>query len=328
MSSRSNGAWHVPALPAGRPNQEIFAETLLEAARRDPTVLVVTSDSRGSARLGEFADEFPERIVELGIAEQNVVGVAAGLAAGGNKVFAVSPACFLTTRALEQIKNDVAYSDHKVVLVGISAGVSYGALGSTHHSLNDLASLRALNNLDIVVPADNRQTRQAVLAALDHPRPLYLRFGKRPVPDLPAGAGEFSVGRGDCIAEGADAALVATGETVWRAMAARSALAEEGISCRVLSMHSIRPFDGAALLEAARSARAVVCVEEHSVHGGLGEQCAALLMQEGVQVPYRIMGIPDEYTVTGSQEEILSHYGISAQGIAGEIGRLLECSRQ
>ncbi len=327
MSSQSDGWRHVPALQAGRPNQEVFAETLLEAARRDPTVLVVTSDSRGSARLVEFGNELPERIVELGIAEQNVVGVAAGLAAGGNKVFAVSPACFLTTRSLEQIKNDVAYSDHKVVLVGISAGVSYGALGSTHHSLNDLASLRALNNLDIVVPADNHQTRQAVLAALDHPRPLYLRFGKRPVPDLPAGADEFSIGRGDCLAEGTDAALVATGETVWRAMAARSALAEDGISCRVLSMHSIRPFDGATLLEVARSVCAVVCIEEHSVHGGLGEQCAALLMQEGVQVPYRIMGIPDEYTVTGSQDEILSHYGVSAQGIAGEVRRLLASSR-
>ena len=327
MSSESNGERHASGLQAGRPNQEVFAETLLEAARRDPTVLVVTSDSRGSARLAEFAGELPERIVELGIAEQNLVGVAAGLATGGNKVFAVSPACFLTTRSLEQIKNDVAYSGHKVVLVGISAGVSYGALGSTHHSLNDFASLRALNNLDIVAPADNRQTRRAVMAALDHPRPLYLRFGKRPVPDLPAGAGGFSIGRGACIADGADAALVATGETVWRAMAARSALAEEGISCRVLCMHSIRPFDRAALLAAARPVRAVVCIEEHSVHGGLGEQCAALLMQEGVRVRYRIMGIPDEYTVTGSQEEILSHYGISASGIAGEIRRLLAAGR-
>ena len=326
MSSQLNGG-RVPAPAAGRPNQEVFAETLLKAARRDPTVLVVTSDSRGSARLVEFAAEFPERIVEVGIAEQNLVGVAAGLAAGGHTVFAVSPACFLTTRSLEQIKNDVAYSGHKVVLVGISAGVSYGALGSTHHSLNDFASLRALNNLDIVVPADNRQTREAVLAALHHPRPLYLRFGKRPVPDLPAGTCEFSIGRGECIAEGSDAALVATGETVWRAMAARSALAEDGVSCRVLCMHSVRPFDGAALLDAARSVRAVVCVEEHSVHGGLGEQCAALLMQEGVQVPYRIMGIPDEYTVTGSQEEILSHYGISPRGIAGEIRRLLASHR-
>ena len=317
----------MSSLPDGRPNQEVFAETLLEAARRDPAVLVVTSDSRGSAKLVEFATELPERIVELGIAEQNLVGVAAGLAAGGNTVFAVSPACFLTTRSLEQIKNDVAYSGHKVVLVGISAGVSYGALGSTHHSLNDFASLRALNNLDIVAPADNRQTRQAVLAAIDHPRPLYLRFGKRPVPDLPTGADEFSIGRGDCIADGADAALVATGETVWRAMAARSALAEDGISSRVLCMHSIRPFDGATLLQAARSVRAVACIEEHSVHGGLGEQCAALLMQEGVQVPFRILGIPDEYTVTGSQEEILSHYGISAEGIASEIRRLLASVR-
>lgn len=323
LSSQADGWRHLPALPAGRPNQEVFAETLLEAARRDPTILVVTSDSRGSARLAQFANELPDRIVEVGIAEQNVVGIGAGLAAAGHKVFAVSPACFLTTRALEQIKNDVAYSGHKVVLVGISAGVSYGALGSTHHSLNDLASLRALHNVDIVVPADNRQTREAVLAALDHPRPLYLRFGKRPVPELPAGAGEFSIGRGECLAGGTDAALVATGEAVWRALAARSALAEDGIFCQVLSMHSIRPFDGAALLEAARSVRAMVCIEEHSVHGGLGEQCAALLMQEGVRVPYRIMGIPDEYMVTGSQEEILSHYGISATGIAGEIRRLL-----
>lgn len=327
MRSQSDDRRHAFAPRAGRPNQEVFAETLREAARRDPSVLVVTSDSRGSARLVEFAKEFPERMVELGIAEQNVVGVAAGLAAGGNKVFAVSPACFLTTRSLEQIKNDVAYSGHQVVLVGISAGVSYGALGSTHHSLNDFASLRAINNLDIVAPADNRQTRQAVVAALDHPRPLYLRFGKRPVPDLPTGAGEFSVGRGDCIAEGTDAALVATGETVWRAMAARAALAEDGISCRVLCMHSIRPFDGAALLQAVRSVRAVVCIEEHSVHGGLGEQCAALLMQEGIRVPFRIMGIPDEYTVTGSQEEILSHYGISPSGIGGEIRRLLAHSK-
>lgn len=328
VNSQFDKGGQVAALKTARPNQEVFADTLLEAARRDPNVFVVTSDSRGSAKLVEFANELPDRVVELGIAEQNVVGVAAGLAAGGKKVFAVSPACFLTARSLEQIKNDVAYSDHRVVLVGISAGVSYGALGSTHHSLHDLAALRALNNVDIIVPADNRQTHLAVSAALDYPRPLYLRFGKRPVPDLPPGADEFRIGRADCIAEGSDAALVATGETVWRAMAARSALAEEGISCRVLSMHSIRPFDATALLEAARSVRAVVSIEEHSVHGGLGEQCAAVLMQEGVRVAYRIMGIPDEYTVTGSQEEILSHYGISAQGIAGEIRRLLGSSRR
>src|SRR5580704_14325671 len=159
-------------------NLETFATTLLELARQDSDLLVITSDSRGSAKLASFAKAAPGQIVEVGIAEQNLVGVAAGLSAAGKKVFAVSPACFLTARSLEQIKNDIAYSDHPAKLVGISAGVSYGALGSTHHSLHDLAALRAINNIDIVVPADNVETRAAVIAATQAQYPVYLRFGK------------------------------------------------------------------------------------------------------------------------------------------------------
>src|SRR5205085_11229669 len=166
-------------LKLGRPNLEEFADTLLELAKADRDVLVVTSDSRGSGKLGPFASALPDQLVELGIAEQNLVGVAAGLASAGKKVFAVSPACFLSARALEQIKNDVAYSDNPVKLIGISAGVSYGALGSTHHSLHDYAVLRAINNITIVSPADNFETEQAIRGAANINSPFYIRFGKK-----------------------------------------------------------------------------------------------------------------------------------------------------
>ena len=164
-------------------NLDVFAQTLIELAAQDRNLIVLTSDSRGSGRLAPFAEKYPDQLVEIGIAEQNLVGVSAGLSASGKNVFVVSPASFLTARGLEQIKNDVAYSDHPVKVVGISAGVSYGALGSTHHAIHDLAVLQAINNIDIVVPADNFETRQAVLAAYRHPRPIYLRFGKKAMPD-------------------------------------------------------------------------------------------------------------------------------------------------
>src|SRR2546421_793120 len=171
-------------LKMGRANLEIFAETLLVLAKADRNVLVVTSDSRGSGKLGPFADALPQQIVEIGIAEQNLVGIAAGLASAGKDVYAVSPACFLTARALEQIKNDVCYSDQPVKVIGISAGVSYGALGTTHHSLHDLAALRAINNIDIIVPADNLETRHTICAAAERSRPIYIRFGKAPLYSL------------------------------------------------------------------------------------------------------------------------------------------------
>ena len=219
------GATGEPGLPMGRPNQDVFSETLLDLARADPSVVVVTSDSRGSGKLSPFAEALPGQIVEVGIAEQTLVGVAAGLASGGRKPFAVSPACFLTARSLEQIKNDVAYSRQPVRLVGISAGVSYGALGSTHHSTHDLAALRAIPGLTIVVPADNHEARAAALAAYASPGPIYVRIGKRPVPDLPGTA--FELGRARLVRDGDDLAFLATGETVWAAHAAAERLAAE-----------------------------------------------------------------------------------------------------
>lgn len=308
----------------GKPNQDVFASTLLELAQQDPQILVVTSDSRGSGKLVPYGEALPQQIVEVGIAEQNLVGVSAGLAATGKKVFTISPACFLTARALEQIKNDVAYSDRHVRLVGISAGVSYGALGSTHHSLHDYAVLRAINNIDIVAPADNYETEQAVIAAVNHPRPIYLRFGKKAMPNLHQPGTPFEIGRAITIREGRDVTIIGIGEPVARAVKAAELLEASGISCRVISMHSLRPFDSEAVLAAARSSRAVITVEEHSIHGGLGEACASLLFQAGIRVPFRIVGFPDEHTMTGSQSEIFDHYGISGEGLAHTARQILQ----
>jgi transketolase len=308
----------------GKPNLDEFAATLLELARQDRDILVVTSDSRGSGKLSPFAEALPDQIVESGIAEQDLVGIAAGLASCGKKVFAVSPAAFLTARALEQIKNDVAYSDHPVKLIGISTGVSYGALGSTHHALHDFAALRAIHNIDIVVPADNFETRAVIRAAVDHPRPLYIRFGKQPMLHLHGAGTSFAIGKAITLSTGADITLVATGETVSQAVQARDVLEQQGLSCGVISMHTVKPLDEATLLEAAAHSRALITVEEHSVYGGLGEACAAVLLQHGIAVSFKIVGIPDEYTVPGSQSEIFTHYGISAQGLAATALRTLE----
>jgi transketolase len=308
----------------GRPNLEEFAATLLDLARTDPDLLIVTSDSRGSGKLEPFAQELPDQVVEIGIAEQNLVGVAAGLAAAGKHVFAVSPACFLTARGLEQIKNDVAYSDRPVKLIGISAGVSYGTLGSTHHSLHDYAALRAINNLTVVAPADNFETREAIRAAAAYAHPIYLRFGKKAMPHLHTPKATFEIGKAITLAAGEDVTFIATGETVWRAMGARGILGLHGLSCGVISMHTIKPLDMDAVIQAARGSRAVITVEEHSVYGGLGEACAATLLQAGISVPFRIVAIPDEYTVTGSQSDIFAHYGITPEGLATTAQQVLQ----
>jgi len=309
----------------GKPNQDVFSATLLELAKADSNIVAVTSDSRGSGKLVTYGQELPAQIVEIGIAEQNLVGVAAGLASAGKKAFAVSPACFLTARALEQIKNDVAYSDNPVRLVGISAGVSYGALGSTHHSLHDFAVLRAINNISIIVPADNYETSEAVKFAVKYNKPVYLRFGKKPMPLLTEDPNnKFELGKGRVIREGADIAIIANGETVYPALKAAELLAENGVEATVVSMHTIKPLDSELVLQLADKTGAMITVEEHSVNGGLGEACASLLIQHGYSKPFKIMGIPDEYTVTGSQVEILNHYGISAEGITSVVTGMLK----
>jgi len=310
----------------GKANLEVFSDTLTELAQNDTDIIAVTSDSRGSGKLNSFAEAFPDRVVEVGIAEQNLVGMAAGLASAGKKVFAVSPASFLSARSLEQIKNDVCYSDNPVNLIGISAGVSYGALGSTHHSLHDIAALRAIHNITIISPADNFETREAIKASAALCHPVYIRFGKRPVPQLYKEDAEFTLGRANTVLDGDDVAFIANGETVHEAVLAAEGLKVHGLHCRVISMHTVKPLDKEAILDTAKFCRAIVTVEEHSVHGGLGEAVAGVLLQAGLNLPFRIVGIPDEYTVSGNQQDIFSHYGISAEGLEKTVLELLHQS--
>jgi transketolase len=310
----------------GKANLEVFSSTLQQLAEEDRNILVVTSDSRGSGKLVPFAQKFPKQIVEIGIAEQNLVGVAAGLASAGKKPFAVSPACFLTARALEQIKNDVAYSDNPVKLVGISAGVSYGALGSTHHSLHDFAALRAINNIIIVAPADNYETSESIKQAAALSKPIYLRFGKKNMPDLkPEVDAPFKFGKGRIIRKGSDVVFIANGETVYPAvLAAERLLTDYNIHAAVVSMHTIKPLDQELIKQMANQCKAIITVEEHSVYGGLGEACASYLLQNGISKPFKIVGIPDEYTITGSQTEIFDHYNISEKGLTETALTLLK----
>lgn len=310
-------------LHTGKANLEIFAEVLLELAKIDRNILVVTSDSRGSGKLIPFGENLPDQIVEVGIAEQNLVGVSAGLASTGKKVFAASPASFLTARSLEQVKNDVAYSNQAVVLVGISAGVSYGALGSTHHSIHDVAALRAIHNIQIIVPADNFETRQAVLAASVSEKPIYLKLGKKAMPHLPRLKERFQIGKACPICDGKDLTFIACGETVAPAYEAAILLEKKGISSEVISMHTLNPLDEETILKTAQKCGAIITVEEHSVNGGLGEACASLLLRNGMFVPFEIIGFPDEETVSGSQTEIFNHYGISGEGLAKTAMNLL-----
>lgn len=306
-------------------NLEVFSSTLQELAEHDRDILAVTSDSRGSGKLVPFAKKYPKQIIEVGIAEQALVGVAAGLASTGKKTFAVSPACFLAARSFEQIKNDIAYSDNPVKLIGISAGVSYGALGSTHHSLHDYAALRAINNLTIVAPADNFETEQAIRQASQINQPFYLRFGKKPMPLLTDDINctfEFGIGR--VISKGNDLAIIATGETVYPSLLAANKLKDEyQLEVTVVSMHTIKPLDYKLLKSLSQSVGAIMTVEEHSIFGGLGEACASFLLENQFNKPFKIIGIPDEYTVTGSQTEILNHYGISEEGIAASALKLI-----
>jgi transketolase len=310
-------------LKNGRANLDEFAATLQSLAEADKNIVAVTSDSRGSGKLAPFGKALPKQIIEVGIAEQNLVGITAGLAACGKRAFGVSPGCFLTARSLEQIKNDVCYSDVPAVLIGISSGVSYGALGTTHHSIHDFAVLRALHNLTLIVPADNFETREAIRLAAKTTKPMFIRFGKAAMFNLHGPDTTFEIGKAITLRQGNDLAFIATGETVIHALLAAGALAESGIQARVISMHTLQPLDHETIVRAGRECRAVVTVEEHMIHGGLGEACAATLMQAGVQTRFKIVGIPHEYTVTGAQADIFRHYGISMEGLSDTARSLL-----
>ena len=291
-----------------------FTDTLLELARADKDIIAVTTDARGSVTLGDFAEALPQQFVECGIAEQNAVGISAGLAHSGKKVFCCGPACFYVARSLEQVKVDLAYSENPVTILGVSGGVAYGALGATHHSLHDIAVLRTFPGMTICLPSDWRVTKKLVKFLVDFQKPCYVRVGRAAVPDVYADDSfTFEPGKAITVVEGNDLTIVATGETVYHAWQAALQLKEKGISARVLDCSWLKPFDEEAIRQAARETRRIITVEEHSKFGGLGAMVCEVLSEH--PVPVRILGIPDENVVHGTNAEIFHHYGLDAEGI-------------
>lgn len=294
------------------PNRQVICETLVTLAQEDKDIMVLASDSRGSAAMAPFANAYPEQFVEVGIAEQNIVGISAGLAHSGKKPFVTSPACFLSMRSIEQIKVDVAYSGTNVKLVGISGGVSYGALGMSHHSVQDIAVARAIPGLAIILPADRHETKRMTEALVQHEGGVYVRIGRNPVEDsYESDDYEFVIGKAVTMREGTDITIIATGETVRIALDAQAELAEAGVSARVLNMHTIKPLDEEAIVCAAQETGGIITVEEHSIHGGLGAAVAEVVVQQH-PVPMRILGIPDERQLRAKHQKCLSIMALAA----------------
>jgi len=291
-----------------------FAETLTELAKSDERIVAVCNDSVGSSNLVGFQKSFPNRLVNVGIAEQNMVGVGAGLANAGFIPFVCGAGPFLTGRALEQIKVDVAYNGFPVVLCGMSPGMAYGELGPTHHSIEDLSWLRAIDGLGIVVPADPAQTSAAVRWAAKSGTPCYLRVGRTKVPAVtPEGADVFAFGRADVLRDGSDITLVATGAMVSRALAAADVLAGRGLQARVINVSTVKPLDDAAIILAARETGAIVTVEEAVIEGGLGAAVAETVVRNA-PVPMRILGVTG-FAPTGAAEFLFDHFGLNRDGI-------------
>ena len=291
-----------------------FTDTLLELAREDKDIIAVTTDARGSVTLGDYAAALPEQFVECGIAEQDAVGISAGLAHSGKKVFCCGPACFYVARSLEQVKVDLAYSENPVTILGVSGGVAYGALGATHHSLHDIAVLRTFPGMTVCLPSDWRVTKKLVKFLVNYDKPCYVRVGRAAVPDVYANDDfDFAPGKAIQLLDGTDVTIVATGETVYHAWQAGLRLQEQGIKARVLAMSWIKPFDHEAIRKAAQETGRIVTVEEHSQFGGLGAIIVETLSEH--PVPVRILGIPDENVIHGTNAEIFHHYRLDAEGI-------------
>lgn len=306
------------------PCRRSFTDTLLEMAQNDKDIIAVTSDASGSATLTDFAKALPEQFVEVGIAEQNAVGVSAGLASAGKKVFIFGPACFYVARSLEQVKVDMAYSQMPVKILGVSGGVAYSQLGATHHSLHDIAVLRTFPGMEVYLPCDVRQTRKLCQALVNHPKPAYIRVGRNAVPDVYTDDDfTFELGKANMLMDGDDITLIGTGETVVHCLEAGKMLREKGINARVLDIHSLKPFDKDAVLKAARETKCILTAEEHSVYGGLGAAVAEVTAQE-CPVKMRILGVPDENVIHASPLEVFHYYGFDYEGIYAAALQLLE----
>ncbi|MBQ7147683.1 MAG: transketolase family protein [Pseudobutyrivibrio sp.] len=305
------------------PNRQAICETLMSAAKKDKDVVALCSDSRGSASMTPFFNEYPEQAIEVGIAEQNLVGIAAGMAHVGKKPYCFSPACFISTRSYEQAKVDVAYSDTNVKLIGISGGISYGELGMSHHSAQDIAAMSAIPNMRVYLPSDRFQTAKLVEELLKDEKPAYVRVGRNPVEDIytednvPFKMNKATVSTFGAV-EGKKVVIVACGEMVRPSIEAAKLLEKEGVCVEVLDMYCVKPFDGDTLIEAIKTADLVISVEEHAPYGGLGADVASVVSKNH---PVKViqLALPDDHVITGKSQEVFDYYGLNAEGIVNTV---------
>lgn len=296
-------------------NRKVICDALVDIAKYDKDIIVLTSDSRGSASMSEFAELYPEQFVEVGIAEQNLVSIASGLASCGKKTYVASPACFLSMRSIEQIKIDVAYSKNNVKLIGISGGISYGALGMTHHSLQDIAVTRAIPDIQVLLPADRYETKKMIQELYKSDIPAYIRIGRNPVEDVYENEDfDFKIGRANELHSGNDITVIATGETVRIALDAAIELEKHGIECRVINMHTIKPLDKEAIIKSSKETKGIITIEEHSIYGGLGAAVSEVVVQN-IPVKMQVLGIADESPISGNSKEVFNYYGLNSENI-------------
>lgn len=303
-----------------------FASALEDVARQNPRVVALTNDSVSSTKLTRFGQLFPDRLFNVGIAEQNMISMASGLANGGKIPFVAAAACFLTGRPLEQIKNDIAYTDVNVKLCGVSTGLAYGPLGGTHHSIEDIAWLRAIANMTVIVPADPIESEQAVHVAAETVGPMYLRFSRMGVPIVHDEDYQFEIGKAVRLRDGEDVTLIACGTMVSRALKAAELLEKQGVRARVINMATVRPIDREAIVEAATETGAIVTAEEHTIYGGFGSAVAEVVATTH-PVPMRILGVPGVFAPTGSPAFLLEHFGLTPQGIRDAALELVDLRR-
>ena len=302
-------------------NRQVICEVLMEKGKEDRDIMVLCSDSSGSSSMVPFHKELPDQFVEVGIAEQNLVTIAAGLASCGKKPFAVSPASFLASRSMEQVKVDVAYSGTNVKLVGVSGGVSYGALGLTHHSVNDFATMASNPGMRVYCPSDPVQTEKLTRALLEDDKGAYIRVGRYPSAYLYPEDVTFELNKAMTLREGKDAAIIACGEMVPYAVSAADLLAAEGIEARVIDMYCVKPIDREAVLAAANTG-AIVTAEEHVAIGGMGSMVSQIVAEEG-GCRVRSLTLPDSPVIAGEEPDVLAYYGLNAEGIAKNVKELL-----
>ena len=300
-----------------------FGEGLAELGRTNPNVLALCADLTGSLKMDAFLKENPDRFFQIGIAEANMMGIAAGMTIGGKIPFTGTFANFSTGRVYDQIRQSIAYSQKNVKICASHAGLTLGEDGATHQILEDIGMMRMLPNMTVIVPADFNQTKQATIAIADHQGPVYLRFGRPVMPIFVKPDAPFIIGKADVIKEGNDVTIIACGHLVWKSIEAIKTLEERGISVELINMHTIKPLDEAAILASVAKTKCVVSAEEHMINGGLGEAISQVLSRK-MPVPQEFVGVDDSFGESGAPMELMTKYGIDTQNIISAVLKVLD----